>query len=182
MASDRTSNATRQLGLAGTVFIALGLLSWTGATLNPASQSAVGPITMSFHSPADVLAPGDTREAILDLPEGANAPTHDVRMTARVRNASLLTSDRVLGLHVEIDECQDGWSNIVAARHAAYACDRSPIIVLTARPILMEGAPLADGPRRGTRYLRIRLRLPPEADNRFQGLRTAITYTFSGRP
>jgi hypothetical protein len=180
MAADQTTNAA--LSLAGAALIALGVLSWTAMNLQTQPQSSPGPITLSFHSPAAAIAPGDTREAVFDLPEGANGPTHGVRITARAREASLLTSDRVHELRVSIDECPHGWSTVVRAGQLAYSCDRTPITVLAAQPVLMEGAPVADTPHGNTRHLRIRLHLPSAADNRFQGLRAAITYTFSGQP
>ncbi len=182
MAAERTTNAVRPLGLAGAVFIALGVLSWTGSTLQSQALSSPPPIRLSFHSPVVALAPGDTQEAVLNLPQNATTPTKNVHVTVRARTSSLLTDDRVHGLQVFIEECQHGWSDTVRAGHVGYSCNEAPITVLGTRPVLMEGVPLADGSEHGTRYLRIRLRLPSEADNRFQGLHTAITYTFNGDP
>jgi hypothetical protein len=182
MTAGRTSPAIRPLSLAGAAFIALGVLSWTGTALQAQGQSSAAPIALSFHSRAEALAPGDSREAIVDLHADANSPIHDVRVTVRVRDVSLLTSDRVRGLQVDIAECPDAWSNVVREQRAVYSCDQPSITLLRARPILIEGAKMPDRAQAGTRHLRIRIRLPAKADNRFQGLHAAMTYTFSGQP
>jgi spore coat-associated protein N len=147
----------------GTVAIALG----TGAasTLNVAAVNIV---------------PGDTIQRAVTLNNTGNSDLGAVTLTTAATPINLLSTDATDGLQLKIDSCSVAWTAVAPLTAPTYTCSGTKTTVLAAKPVI--GANTAITTRATTAAttdnLVVTLTLPTTADNTFQNLNSAISFTF----
>ena len=131
--------------------------------------------------PATGVAPGDTVERAVDLTTGGSVTAATAALTTVAGTSSLLDSDPADGLQLVVDRCSVAWAETeVSSGVYTYACPGTAATVLSASPVIVTDAALANLDLDGTvNHLRVTLSLPVTAGNEFQGLSSVIDYTFS---
>lgn len=154
----------------GSVSIAVG-------SVGPANRLTLG---------ASGLLPGDTMQRAVDLTNTGGAGSDDLAsasLTTTASPSSLLDTDTTNGLQMAIDSCSQPWTESGTAPAYTYTCGGTTKSVLGSTPVIgsdMALSNLASLAAGSTDHLRVTLSLPSTADNTFQGLSSAITYTFTG--
>jgi hypothetical protein len=172
------SRVGRRHVTAGISLLAVGLLAWSAhqaPSTRPNTHNNLpiislpgGAASASFDIPA--LIPGETTSRLIDLHE-----TSPLNLTTTASRSSLLDTDRVNGLQMQIDACNVAWTATV---HGTFSCKGVEFVLASERPLIQDQIALSASPvTRG--HLRVDLSLPTSADNRFQGLRSTVRWTFT---
>lgn len=134
---------------------------------------------------ADGFFPGRAVERTLAISNRSRAEFSVVTLSTKATTSSLLDSDPVDGLQLSIDACSVPWEKTGADAGASNICRGRTTAVVGRRPVIGQNTPLsglsATEPG-GRDYLRLTLSLPASADDRFQGQRSRISYSFRGAP
>jgi hypothetical protein len=158
----------------------------SGRTGHPAGLVTVGRVGISLTDPVSQaaltvavsnLAPGDAQTRVVDLVNTGTLPLGPVTVAATVHPTNLLTGSPSLGLRASWWACPTSWREGATGPVCAPGARR-----LTAPSPPTTGSSLGtlDGSQpRGVTHLALRLELPVAADNRFQGLGTALRFTFT---
>lgn len=154
---------------AGTVVIGLGA---TNTAANRLDVAATG------------LVPGDTVQRAFTLSNTGNQALATVALTTTApATSSLLNTDGTNGLQMVIDKCPVAWTETGTVAPFTYTCSGTTTAVFASRAVIGAGvampglSSLAAG---GTDYLRSTLTLPTTANDTFQGLSSAISFSFTG--
>jgi hypothetical protein len=137
--------------------------------------------TMGTTVAATNLVPGDTIQRAVTLTRSGDSETFgSVKLSTSALTPNVLSSDATNGLQLTVDACSTAW--VKAATTNALTCSGTTTSVLATRPVI--GSTL-DLPVAATQLnassaanLRVQMVLPTGADNSFQGLSNAITFTF----
>lgn len=149
----------------------------TGA-VGPANRLTLG---------ASGIVPGDTMQRVVDLTNTGvlgsdNLAAVTLTTTAPV-TTSTLDSDPVNGLQMTIDSCSVAWTESGSSPAYTYTCGGTTKSVLASSPVIGSNLALnnlASLAPQTTDHLRVTLTVPAATGNPFQGLSSAIVYTFTG--
>lgn len=134
----------------------------------------------AFSLSASNLAAGDWIQRPFDLVNKSKRPLSAYALTITASPSSVLDTDAVNGLQLQIDRCRKAWKFDGQTRH--YACSSPVIPVVSTRPVIGTDIVLGnvDDIRRkkGKAHLLVTLTLPPTAPNALQGQSSTLTYTF----
>ncbi|MCD4524973.1 TasA family protein [Nocardioides sp. cx-173] len=131
---------------------------------------------------ANELVPGDTVQRAVVLNRSSDTEAFgSVKLTTTAGTANKLSSDQANGLQLAVDLCGTGW--VKAPSSNELTCTGTVSSVVAARPVVgtnldLGAATTALNAAGRAANLRITLSLPTAADNTFQGLSNAITFTF----
>lgn len=144
--------------------------------LNPANDT--GSLTMA----ATNVIPGDSLSRSVNLVNDGTANFNGLTLTTTASDAtkaSLLNTDQVNGLKLTVKSCTVPWTKPTAT---TYACAPGAKDLVTNVPaVSMNTLPTPASLTAGnTDHLVVTLALPSGADNRFQGLSSALSLTFGG--
>jgi hypothetical protein len=163
---------------AGISLLAVGLLAWSAhqtPSTNPNTHNNLPMISLpsggtstSFDIPS--LVPGETTSRLIDLHEAS-----PLNLTTTASRSSLLDTDRVNGLQMQIDACNVDWTATV---QGTFSCKGVGSVLAPERPLIQNQIALSASSVTPV-HLRVDLSLPTSADNRFQGLRSTVRWTFT---
>ncbi len=176
--------------VAGAASVAgLGTFGAFTSTTSASESVASGKVTIGTGAPArstDIpatgLVPGDTVQRAVTLTRANDSEQFgSVRLTtAATGTATKLTTDATNGLQLNLDQCTIAWTK--APTTDELLCAGTTTAVITKRAVVGSALdmPAATTALNGssTSHLRVTLALPTDADNTFQGLSTAIGFTF----
>ena len=152
---------------AGTVVIALG----THGAANRLNVDATD------------VAPGDTIERVVDLSNTGTLDLASVDLTTTATVSSLLDTDATNGLQMQIDNCDQAWTEAGTSPAYTYTCGGTTSSVLASQAVIGANltlnnlTALTSG---DTDHLLLTLTLPASADNTFQNESSTIDYSFTG--
>jgi len=152
---------------AGTVVIALG----THGAANRLNVDATD------------VAPGDTIERVVDLSNTGSLDLASVDLTTTATVSSLLDTDATNGLQMQIDNCDQAWTEAGTSPAYTYTCSGTTSSVLASQAVIGANltlnnlTALTSG---DTDHLLLTLTLPASADNTFQNESSTIDYSFTG--
>jgi hypothetical protein len=152
---------------AGTVVIALG----THGAANRLNVDATD------------VAPGDTIERVVDLSNTGSLDLASVDLTTTATVSSLLDTDATNGLQMQIDNCDQAWTEAGTSPAYTYTCGGTTSSVLASQAVIGANltlnnlTALTSG---DTDHLLLTLTLPASADNTFQNESSTIDYSFTG--
>jgi spore coat-associated protein N len=114
----------------------------------------------------------------ITLTRGGGETFGSVKLTTTASAQNKLVTDPANGLQLTIEQCPTAWT----ASGNTWSCSATPTPVIAKRAVIGTGldlvAPVASLNSRQQSFLRITLTLPTEANNDFQGLSNALTFTF----
>ena len=145
------------------------LLGATGAATNRLGVDTTG------------LSPGSSFAKAFDLTNAGSTYFTSYSMTTSFATSSLLDTDAVNGLQVRLERCSDPWVESGTLPAFSYSCPGTRTTVVAYRPIAMSAVPLtgmASVTPGATDHMLLTELLPSTADNSFQNLSTAVTFTF----
>lgn len=94
----------------------------------------------------------------------------------------MLDTDATNGLQLAIDRCSVPWTESGTSPAFTYTCSGTTSTVLATRPVIGSNLALSNLSALtagATDHLRVTLSFPSSAGNTFQGVSSAITYTFT---
>ena len=118
------------------------------------------------------------------LTRGANDEKFGtVSLTTTATATNLLSTDAANGLQLSIDQCSTAWTKVDPTKtNGALKCAGTTTQVLAPRPVIGANLPLAQATATlndaKISNLRVTLKFPEAADNKFQGLANTIGLTF----
>jgi spore coat-associated protein N len=126
------------------------------------------------------LVPGQAVERTFPISNRSDDDFGSVTLRTVATSTSLLDSDPVNGLQLSIDACSVPWQRRL---DNSYSCPGRELVVLAPRAVIGDVALNGLSATRpgGRDHLRLTMSLPGSADNRFQGQRSQIRFTFTGR-
>lgn len=181
-----TGKILASAALIGTAAAVAGLGTYGSFTATTSASSVVntGNVSLALGGtnnlavPAVGLLPGDKIERLVTLSNNGDQDFSGVTFTsAATGTPNLMTTDALKGLQVTIESCPTGW----VGNAAPYTCANPAVTILAARPIIGAALPLnalnsaANGK---SDNLKVTIALPAAADNNFQGLKSAVNFTF----
>jgi hypothetical protein len=143
---------------------------------------AHGAETNRFDVDATNIASGDTIERTVDLTNSGTLALSGVVLTTTATTSSLLDTDATNGLQMQIDNCNQAWTESGSSPAYTYTCGGTSSSVLASRAVIGSNltlnnlTSLTSG---DTDHLLVTLTLPSSADNTFEGLSSVIQYTFT---
>ncbi|MDN4161814.1 TasA family protein [Nocardioides abyssi] len=161
--------------------------STTSATESVAAGTLVlgqGTATQGPSIAAAGLVPGDTVERDVVLTRGANDEKFGtVSLTTTAATSNLLSTDTTNGLQISVDQCSTAWVKMDATKtNGALTCKGTTTPVLAPRPVIGANLALAQATTtlNDTKVsnLRVTLKFPEAADNKFQGVANTINLVF----
>jgi len=121
------------------------------------------------------FVPGDSVTQAVSLTNKGSAAFGSVTLsTTAAAPVSVLTSDTINGLQMELKSCSVAWSASNTCSGTTTSLGSGPVV---GTRVLNNPASLNPG---GTDYLAIVISLPTSADNTFQGKSAALSLTFTG--
>jgi hypothetical protein len=181
-------------GVLGTAAAVAGLGTWATFTdTAPVAQGAISAGTVDIAIPgpgatnrltlgASGIVPGDTMQRAVDLTNAGSEDLAAITLTTSASPSSVLDTDATNGLQLAIDRCSVPWTESGTSPAFTYTCAGTTQTVLASRPVIgsdMALANLSALSAGGTDHLRVTLSFPSSAGNAFQGVTTAVTYTFT---
>jgi hypothetical protein len=151
---------------AGTVVIALG----THGAANRLDVDATD------------VAPGDTIERVVDLSNTGSLDLASVTLTTTATVSSLLDTDATNGLQMQIDNCDQSWTEAGTSPAYTYTCGGTSSSVLASQAVIGSNLTLSNLTALtagDTDHLLLTLTLPSSADNTFQNESSTIDYSFT---
>lgn len=179
------------LGVAGAL---AGLGTWATFTdTEPVAQGSISAGTVDIAIPgpgatnrltlgASGIVPGDTMQRAVDLTNAGSEDLASIVLTTTASPSSALDTDTTDGLQLAIDRCSVPWTESGTSPAFTYTCSGTTQTVLATRPVIgtnMALANLSALTAGATDHLRVTLSFPSSAGNSFQGVTSAITYTFT---
>ena len=158
--------------------------STTAATTNVSAGKVVltsGPGVVGTTVSAANLLPGDTVQRTVVLARSSDTETFgSVKLTTSAGSANLLSTDTTQGLQLSVDNCASAWTKNA---DNSLSCAGGATTVIASRAVIgnnldLGAATTALNAAGATANLRLSLVLPTAADNSFQGLSNAVTFTF----
>lgn len=149
-------------------------------TLDPINVNAAGNrLTVA----ANDIAPQDTIERAVTLVHGGTIDAGSFTLETAASVSSLLDTDTVDGLQVQVDRCSVPWTEAEPTPGVyTYTCGGTTQSVLASTPIIVTpAATLAnmDLTAGASNHLRVLVTFPATADNTFQGLSSTVDFDFS---
>ena len=141
---------------------------------------SAGAATNRLDVNATGLAPGEFVYRAFDVTNSGTTRFTAFTLSSVAGTSSLLDTDPVHGLTVRLQRCSVPWSESGSDPNYTYSCPGVLTEVLGPRPVVMAGQPLsamASAVPGGTDHLLLTESLPATADNSFQGLTSALTFT-----
>lgn len=131
---------------------------------------------------AEGLFPGDAVERTVAISNRSGAHFDAVVLQTEATTTSVLDSDPIQGLQLSVDACSVPWQKVETRPAPSYSCPGQLSPVLGPRAVIGEPALGTLAARRpgGKDHLRLTVSLPSSADNRFQGQRSRIRFSFKG--
>jgi hypothetical protein len=151
---------------AGTVVIALG----THGAANRLDVDATD------------VAPGDTIERVVDLSNTGSLDLASVDLTTTATVSSRLDTDATNGLQMQIDNCDQAWTEAGTSPAYTYTCGGTSSSVLASQAVIGSNLTLSNLTALtagDTDHLLLTLTLPSSADNTFQNESSTIDYSFT---
>jgi hypothetical protein len=143
--------------------------------LNAVNSTATLPMN------ATGFVPGDSISRSVDLANTGNLAFAGISMTSTATTSSLLDTDKVNGLQLNVKSCPVNWTETVTNGVATYTCSGATTAIAGGPAVtsatLTGVASLNAG---GTDHLVVTLTLPASADNTFQGKTSALSVSFTG--
>lgn len=175
------------LGILGTAAAVAGLGTFGGFTdsTTPVNTTVTtGTLSINLTGPAVSVpvnvtgfVPGDSITRPVTLVNDGSLPLGSVHFNSSATTASILTTDVVNGLKLELKSCSVPWT---AGAGNTYTCSGTVASLLNGPSVtsvdLANPASLAVG---GTDHLAFTVTLPTTADNAFQGKSAALAMTFT---
>jgi spore coat-associated protein N len=193
--SNRLSNkvllSLAALGTAGAI-AGLGTFASFTSTTSASNTATTGKViinvgasgagTNRFSQSSGTLVPGDTVQRSIDLISTSTAGDLGVvTLTTTATASSVLDTDAVNGLQMQIDNCAAGWVEAGTAPAYTYTCVAGSTAVLASRAVIGNALALANlsiVSTPGTDHLRLTLTLPSGTGNTFQDKTSTVLYTF----
>lgn len=128
------------------------------------------------------VAPGDTIERVVDLSNTGSLDLSSIKLTTTATASSLLDTDTTHGLQMQIDNCDQAWTEAGVSPAYTYTCGGSTSAVFASAPIITANTTLnnlTSLTSGDTDHLLITLTLPSSADNTFQSESSTIDYSFT---
>lgn len=151
----------------GTPMLVLGA---TGAATNRLGIDVTG------------LSPGVSAYRSFDLTNTGTQSFTSYTLSSAITTSSLLDTDPVNGLQVTLERCSAPWAESGTTPSFTYTCPGTRETVVPSTPIALSNTALpgmvSAGPG-GTDHLLLTETLPATANNSFQGLTSAVTFTFN---
>jgi len=158
--------------------------SFTDSTTPLNASVTSGTLTLDLTQPgggttlamaADKMVPGDSIARPFELVNGGTLDMSAIGLQVTAPTSSVLDTDRTNGLKLAIDACSTAWS-------ATNTCSGTTTVVLA--PIAARDAVtltnLTSVAAGKTDHLLVKLSLPTDAGNEFQGKASALSLTFTG--
>jgi hypothetical protein len=138
--------------------------------LTPAAQAAVPYV-------AGGLLPGDSNTVAMDLVNDGNVDLSSVTLKSVATLSSVLDSDPVNGLQMNLRSCSQAWDVV----GPAYSCAGSVTNIYSGRVVLDRALPDAAGLRPGAvDHLLATVSLPTSAGNAYQNAVSSLRFIFTG--
>lgn len=131
------------------------------------------------------LLPGETSFRSFDIANSSDVSLSSIELISEASQSSLLDTDEVNGLQMKFDVCSIAWLESGSAPDFGYDCNGTETEVAGWGPIIRNNLTFnfASGFEPGDElHFKVSIMLPEEADNRFQGLTSEISYQFAGVP
>jgi len=193
----RTHSTVRKvvasLGVLGTAAAVAGLGtygSFTDSTTPVSTDIGTAVLDLALDQPAGAAAipvstsnflPGDSLTRALDLSNAGGARLSSVTVGVTAAPSNLLTTDTSQGLQLAVRWCSVAWVQATTPSGPTYSCPGTEQTLLSG-PVVGSwtlAAPTSLTPG-GRDRLVFTISLPSSADNRFQGLSSTATLTFTG--
>ncbi len=152
--------------------VASGTVSLAGIGTNAAgNRLTVG---------ASNIAAGDTIQRAVTLTNTGTIDMANITLTTNATTSSLLNTDTVTGLQMNIDKCSVAWTE--SAIPYTYTCSGTTSTVLASTPVIGSNLALTNLTLTASaaNNLRVTLTLPGAAGNTLQAQTSVINYTFTG--
>ncbi|CAI3793559.1 CalY family protein [Pseudarthrobacter sp. MM222] len=168
-----------------------GMGTYGAFTASTSASAAVDAATVNLTGAESNLSiqaarviPGDTMQRTIKLVNGGTLDLTAITLTTSSAPSSLLTSDTVSGLQLQIDSCPVAWSGSGAGPYTCVSAGTPAqgAVVLAKRAVIGENMSLSgltSTTAKLTDNLRITLSLPTTAGNDFQGLNSNVTFAFN---
>jgi spore coat-associated protein N len=143
---------------------------------------ATGGATNRLDVDAVNLSPGEPVYRAFDVTNSGTTRFTAFTLVSTVNPHSPLDTDTTNGLKVRLERCSTPWSESGSGASLAYTCSGTRTEVLASRPVAMTGqalGPMDAATPGATDHLLLTEMLSPTADNGFQGLSTALTFTIN---
>jgi hypothetical protein len=187
-----TGKIIASVALVGTAAGVAGLGTYGAFTSTTSANQAVaaGSVAIALAAPGatntlnvpvtDVL-PGDRIERLATLSNTGTSDLNNVTLsTTATGTPSALTTDGTNGLQLTIENCSTPW----AGTAGAYTCGGIKTTVLASGPVITGNPKTLTLPTvltaGTTDNLKVITSLPASADNSFQGLTSAVAFSFTG--
>lgn len=193
--------AARRSGTAGRVLVSLGVVGAAAAvaglgtfgtftsTTSGSEAVSTGTVAIALGGnggvnnlsvPATNLVAGDTVQRAVTLANTGSADLAGVTLTTAATTSSKLDTDAANGLQLRIDSCATAWTQTGTG---AATCTGGATAVVASKAVV--GANVAVNSTKvltagANENLMVTLTLPQAADNTFQGLSSAVNFTFTG--
>lgn len=128
------------------------------------------------------VAPGDTIERVVDLSNTGSLDLANVKLTTTATVSSLLDTDATNGLQMQIDNCDQAWTEAGSSPAYTYTCGGTSSAVLASQAVIGSDLTLNNLTALtagDTDHLLLTLTLPSSADNTFQSESSTIDYSFT---
>lgn len=168
-----------------------GMGTYGGFTASTSASTAVNSATVKLSVGADgstnrlsVAAagtvPGDTMQRAVTLTNAGDQAFPSITFTTIATTSSILDTDAVNGLKLQIDACTVPWTEVGTAPSFTYSCSGTTTTVVQKRAVIGANTlttlkSLLPGQ---TDNLRVSLTVPDTADNAFQGKNSTISFAF----
>lgn len=196
MSTIRTRNTARKilgsLSVIGTAAAVAGLGTFGTFTDSTSVGTTVQTATLSIDlgapgGPKTIpvttsnFLPGDSLTRAINLENKGDVALSSVNLAnTTVGTANLLTTDRVNGLQLTLQECSRAWTKGGSTELPTYTCDGTQWTVYAGPVISTDALPAPDSLSPGGKDNMIfTLSLPTTADNKMQSLSTTVSLAFT---
>ena len=194
----RTRNVRKVLGSLGIVGAAAAVAgmgtfgSFTDSTAPLAASVSAGTLSLDLTAvggsatlPNMTVAnfvPGDSISRPVELVNSGETALGSVSLASTTTTSTLLTTDKVNGLKLNVDSCAVAWTPTTTNGVTTYTCSQGQAVMVASSPAVMTTALInaASMTSKGVDHLLVTVSLPTSADNTFQGLKSDLSITFVG--
>lgn len=179
------------LATAGTLAVAGTWASFTATASVDQGDVTAGTVTIAIPAAgasnrltlgATGIVPGDTLQRAVDLQNTGNQDLASIVLDVTAPTTSLLDTDATNGLQVVIERCSVAWTEAGSNPAYTYTCGGTTSSVVASRPVVGSAIALSNLSSLtagATDHLRVTLSFPSGAGNTFQGVTSALTWTFT---
>lgn len=128
------------------------------------------------------LIPGASAYRSFDITNTGTQTFSSYTLSTTVTTSSLLNTDATNGIQTLLERCSAAWVESGAAPSFTYTCSGTRTTVIPSSPLMRTNTPVSSmvsAAPGGTDHLLLTETLPSTADNTFQNLTSAVTYTFN---